>query len=294
MLGLETLDASLWPFSLWLVFATLLGLVCGSFLNVVIYRLPLILQREWGEAESQETATSAFSLSWPASHCPTCKTLLRWWHNLPLISWLLLRGRCSACKAPIASTYPLIELLAALLSLALAWRFGASLQALALMGLAWTLLALAVIDAQTRLLPDRLTLPLIWAGLLWHWLFSEQVMFDQAFLGALIGYLSLWCLYWGFKLLTGREGMGYGDFKLLAAIGAWLGAPALVPVILLSSLSGLLLVLVLKLRASWQQGQAMPFGPHLVVACLLLLVGGRELAGVLGLADWLLLTGWAF
>lgn len=294
MLGLETLDASLWPFSLWLVFATLLGLVCGSFLNVVIYRLPLILQREWGEAESQETATSAFSLSWPASHCPTCKTPLRWWHNLPLISWLMLRGRCAACQASITCTYPLIELLAALLSLALAWRFGASLQALALMGLAWTLLALAVIDAQTRLLPDRLTLPLIWAGLLWHWLFSEQVMFDQAFLGALIGYLSLWCLYWGFKLLTGREGMGYGDFKLLAAIGAWLGAPALVPVILLSSLSGLLLVLVLKLRASWQQGQAMPFGPHLVVACLLLLVGGRELAGVLGLADWLLLTGWAF
>ncbi|MBE0507105.1 MAG: prepilin peptidase [Marinospirillum sp.] len=293
MSGLHLLDASLWPFSMWLMFATLLGLVCGSFLNVVIYRLPLILQREWSAAESQESA-QPLSLSWPASHCPSCKTPLRWWHNLPLISWLMLRGRCVACKAPIAASYPMIELLAAVLSLLLAWRFGASLQALAFMGFAWTLLALAMIDAQTRLLPDRLTLPLVWAGLLWHWLFSDQALFDQAFLGALVGYLSLWCLYWFFKLLTGREGMGRGDFKLLAAMGAWLGAPALVPVILLSSLSGLLLALVVKLRADWQQGQAIPFGPHLVVACLLLLVGGRELAGVLGLADWLLITGWAF
>lgn len=286
MLGLDALQQL--PTGFWLLLAGLLGLVCGSFLNVVIYRLPLMLRREWGE-----TGLPELSLSWPGSHCPSCQSPVRWWHNLPLLSWLLLKGRCNHCSAPIALQYPLVEATAGLLALLLAWRYGPGLQALALMGFAWTLLALAVIDAQTRLLPDRLTLPLVWAGLTWHWLFSSETLFNQAFLGALIGYLSLWSLYWAFKLLTGREGMGYGDFKLLAAIGAWLGAPALVPVILLSSLSGLAAALILKLRAEWQ-GQALPFGPHLVIAALLLLIGGRELAGFFWMADWLLITGWAF
>lgn len=287
MAGLDTTLQDL-PTGFWLLLAGLLGLICGSFLNVVIYRLPLMLRREWGETDLPE-----LTLSWPGSHCPSCHSPVRWWHNLPLLSWLLLRGRCGSCQTSISLQYPLVEAAAGLLALLLAWRYGPGLQALVLMGFAWTLLALAVIDAQTRLLPDRLTLPLVWTGLTWHWLFSSETLFNQAFLGALIGYLSLWSLYWVFKLLTGREGMGYGDFKLLAAIGAWLGAPALVPVILLSSLSGLAAALILKLRAEWQ-GQALPFGPHLVIAALLLLLGGRELAGFFWMDGWLLLTNWAF
>lgn len=284
---LSGLDASQWPFGIWLLTATLLGLLVGSFLNVVIYRLPLMLRRSWGETDLPE-----ITLAWPASHCPACQAPVRWYQNLPVISWLLLRGRCASCKTPIAWLYPSVELAAAFLALLLAWRLGASLDALAWMGFAWTLLALAVIDAQTRLLPDFLTLPLVWAGLTFHWLASSPVVFNQAFAGALLGYLSLWSLYWAFKLVTGREGMGYGDFKLLAALGAWLGAPALVPIILLASLSGLLLALIFKLRKRWQ-GQALPFGPHLVIGALLLLLGGWPLAQLLHLDTWLLITGWA-
>lgn len=285
---LTGLDASLWPFWLWLVFAGLLGLILGSFLNVVIYRLPLMLRRSWGETDLPE-----MTLAWPASHCPACKNPVRWHYNLPVISWLVLKGRCASCQTPISRLYPGVELAAGLLALVIAWRYGASLQALALMGFALTLLALAVIDAQTRLLPDFLTLPLVWAGLSFHWLYSSPELFNQAFAGALLGYLSLWSLYWAFKLLTGREGMGYGDFKLLAALGAWLGAPALVPVILLASLSGLVVALVMKLRKKWQ-GQALPFGPHLVMGGLALLLGGWELAKLLTLDGWLIITNWAF
>lgn len=281
-------DFSLWPTGLWLTFITLLGLVLASFINVVIYRLPLILRREWGEVGIPEV-----SLSWPASHCPNCKTPLGWQHNLPLISWLIQQGKCFSCKDKIPLRYPLVELAGGVLALLIAWRFGANFATLVYLGFALSLLALAVIDAQTQLLPDKITLPLVWAGLIWHWLFSSSQMFDQAFSGALLGYLSLWSLFWVFKLLTGREGMGYGDFKLLAAIGAWLGAPALVPVVLLASVSGLVAALVLKLNAKWQ-GQALPFGPHLVIGCLLLLIGGRELAGWLALDSWLEITGWAF
>ena len=285
---LAGLDARLWPFWLWLVFAGMLGLVVGSFLNVVIYRLPLMLRRAWGETELAEV-----SLSWPGSHCPQCQAPVRWFHNLPVISWLVLKGRCSSCQAPISKVYPTVELVTGLLLVLVAWRFDASLQALALMGFVSTLVALAVIDAQTRLLPDFLTLPLVWAGLVFHWLYSSPELFNQAFAGVLWGYLSLWALFWAFKLATGRDGMGYGDFKLLAALGAWLGAPALVPIILLASLSGLLAALVMKLRRAWQ-GQALPFGPHLVAGALLLLIGGWELATLLRLDGWLIITGWAF
>ncbi|SFC05189.1 leader peptidase (prepilin peptidase) / N-methyltransferase [Marinospirillum celere] len=288
MSELAALNASFWPFWLWLVFASLLGLVIGSFLNVVIYRLPLMLRRSWGETQLPE-----LSLSWPASHCPACLTHVSWYHNLPVISWLLLKGKCASCKTPISRLYPGVELAAGCLALMIAWRYGASLQSLAFMGLAFTLLALAVIDAQTRLLPDFLTLPLVWAGLTFHWWFSSPELFNQAFVGALLGYLSLWSLYWVFKLLTGREGMGYGDFKLLAALGAWLGAPALVPIVLLASLSGLVAALLLKLGKRWQ-GQALPFGPHLILGGLALLLGGWELAQTLRLGSWLLVTGWAF
>ena len=281
-------DFSLWPAGLGLVFITLIGLVVASFINVVIYRLPLILRREWGETNLPEV-----SLSWPASHCPDCKTSLRWWNNLPLISWLIQQGRCVNCKNKISLQYPLVETAGGILALLIAWRFGVNLSSLVYLSFALSLLALAVIDAKTQLLPDKITFPLIWAGLTWHWLFSSNQMFDQAFLGALLGYLSLWSLFWVFKLLTGREGMGYGDFKLLAAIGAWLGAPALIPVVMLASISGLVVALVLKLNAQWQ-GQALPFGPHLVIGCLVLLIGGQQLAGWLGLGAWLEITGWAF
>lgn len=284
----QFLNFHLWPNSLWLIFITLLGLVLASFVNVVIYRLPLILRREWGEANLPK-----LSLSWPASHCPQCKTPLNWRNNVPLVSWLIQQGCCVKCKNKISLQYPLVELTGGILALLITWRFGASLSSLVYLGFALSLLALAVIDAQTQFLPDKITLPLMWVGLIWHWLFSSSILFNQAFLGALLGYLSLWSLFWVFKLLTGREGMGYGDFKLLATIGAWLGAPALVPVVLLASISGLLVALVLKLNAKWQ-GQALPFGPHLVAGCLVLLIGGRELAGCLGLGAWLDITRWAF
>lgn len=279
----------LWPIGLWLTTITLLGLVVASFINVVIYRLPLILHREWGEA----IGLPAVSLSWPSSHCPNCKMPLRWRNNLPLVSWLIQKGRCTGCKNKISWEYPLVELTGGLLALLIAWRFGANVSSLVYLGFALSLLALAVIDAKNQLLPDKITLPLIWAGLLWHWLHSSSLMFNQAFLGALAGYLFLWGLFWAFKLLTGREGMGYGDFKLLAAIGAWLGAPALVPVIVIASASGLLWAFVLKLKGSWQR-QVLPFGPHLIMGCLLLLIGGQALASSLGFKTWLIATDWAF
>ncbi|WP_114417776.1 prepilin peptidase [Marinospirillum perlucidum] len=285
---LDPLGLATWPTGLQLAFAALFGLILGSFLNVVIYRLPLMLRRSWGETDLPQ-----LSLSWPASHCPQCQAQLHWYNNLPLLSWLLQKGRCSACQQPISLRYPLVELLAGLLAVGLIWRYGFSLQGLALTGFALTLLALAAIDAQTRLLPDHLTLPLLWAGLIYHWLFSSATLFDQAFAGALWGYLSLWSLYWVFRLLTGREGMGFGDFKLLAALGAWLGAPALVPVILLASLSGLITAALGKATGQ-MNSSSLPFGPHLVVAALALLLGGRELAGWLQLTPWLEMTRWAF
>ena len=280
-------DPQSWPLLLWLGVAAILGLVFGSFANVVIYRLPLILRRQWGEENLPEV-----SLAWPGSFCPQCENKVRWHDNLPLLGWLLLKGRCRDCQAAIPWRYPLVELLCGVLAAWVAWRLGASLHTLAWMGLVWTLVVLAFIDAQTRLLPDYLTLPLIWAGLTWHWLFSSPQMFNQAFAGALLGYLSLWSLYWVFKLLTGREGMGYGDFKLLAALGAWLGAPALIPIVMLASVSGLIAAAVMKSTQQWKN-QALPFGPHLVVGALALLLGGWELAGWLYLDSWLLITNWA-
>lgn len=266
----------------------LFGLIIGSFLNVVIYRLPLQMRRAWGETNLPE-----MNIAWPASHCPSCQTPLRWWHNLPLISWLALKGRCGFCAADIPLRYPLVELSAGLLAVLLVAQLGWGWTSFAWVAWSWVLLTLLMIDWQEYLLPDVLTLPLLWAGLILHWLTGSDLQFDQAFLGAILGYLSLWSLYWLFKLLTGREGMGFGDFKLLAALGAWLGAPALLPIIMLSALSGLLLALLIKLKKQWQN-QPLAFGPHLILAALAVKLGGWPLMEALQLGDWLRLTGWAF
>lgn len=283
---------AVWPLTAWLGFCLLLGLVLGSFLNVVIYRLPKMLLRDWGIQSTTASSTPEnFNLSWPASHCPSCSVPLRWWQNLPLISYLLLKGKCAECKAKISIIYPVIEVLSGCLALILAYYYFASLKFFAWLYFALSLVALAAIDARTKLLPDALTLPLVWVGLVWHWLFSSADVFNQVFAGAILGYLSLFSLYWVFKLLTGKEGMGYGDFKLLAALGAWLGAPVLVPLVILAAGFGLLQVLLLKIQGKWQ-GQAIPFGPALAAAGLLILLGRWPLLEMLGLADWLRITHW--
>lgn len=264
----------------------LFSLAVGSFLNVVIYRLPLQLRRAWGEVVPQ------VNLAWPRSHCPQCSQTLNWWHNLPLISWLLLRGRCAHCHTPISVRYPLVELSAALLAILFIAQWGINSLTAAWILWAWVLLCLAVIDARDYLLPDVLTLPLMWAGLVLHWQFSSELMFNQAFLGVLVGYLSLWSVYWLFKLLTGKEGLGFGDFKLLAALGAWLGAPMLLPIILLAALSGLIWALLLKIVQRWQ-AQPIPFGPHLILAALLIKLGGWPWLERLYLGEWLRITQWA-
>ena len=263
-----------------------LGLLVGSFLNVVVYRLPIMLDRMWrsgceellsnkedGTFSAKET--EPFNLFFPPSACPNCKTPIKAWQNIPLVSYfILLRGKCHHCKYPISMRYPLVELLTGCLFAAVAWRFGYGYQAAA--GCIFTafLVAMTFIDADTQLLPDTLTLPLLWLGLLLSCLFSGHGLFVtpvQAIVGAAIGYLSLWSIYWLFKLLTKREGMGYGDFKLLAALGAWLGAPALLIVVLISSVAGLLYALL----SSMGLGKKMPYGPYLAVGGWIALLFGR-------------------
>ena len=221
-----------------------LGLVVGSFLNVVVHRLPRMLDREWraqcAELEGKApVAAPRYDLLVPASHCPACDHAIRWYENLPVVSWIALRGRCSACRAPISSRYPLVELAAGALAMACALRFGAAPQLLGALAVSWTLLALALIDLEHQLLPDDLTLPLLWLGLLaslWHPFVAPRA----AIIGAAVGYLSLWTVFHLFKALTGKEGFGYGDFKLLAAFGAWFGAGAILPIVLLASVAGAL------------------------------------------------------
>lgn len=281
-----------WPLAWWLAGCFLLGLLLGSFLNLVAYRLPLMLLRQWGDTSAELTSLPArFNLSLPASHCPSCQANLRWWQNLPVVSYLMLRGKCAACGVAIPISYLLVEVASACLLLALGSYYVGSLEFFIWGYFVLSLLVLALIDARTKLLPDILTLPLMWAGLVFHWWFSSPAVFNQVFLGAILGYLSLFSIYWLFKLLTGKEGMGYGDFKFLAALGAWLGAPALVPLILLAAGLGLLVVLGLKLGGKWR-GQALPFGPALALAGLAIFFGRWPLAEFLGLASWLEITGW--
>ncbi|QHG67117.1 prepilin peptidase [Pseudomonas putida] len=250
--------------------AAVLGLLVGSFLNVVVHRLPIMLEREW-QREAQEvlglpaTEHERFNLSLPASHCPHCNHAIRAWENIPVLSYLALRGRCSACKQPISARYPLVELACALFSMVVAWHSGAGIEALALLLLTWSLLALSLIDHDQQILPDVIVLPTLWLGLIVN-AFDTVVPLSDALWGAVAGYLSLWSVYWVFKLITGKEGMGYGDFKLLALIGAWGGWQVLPVTLLLSSVIGVLAGLCLLRVRRQSVGAAIPFGPYLAIA----------------------------
>ncbi|GHU02830.1 type 4 prepilin-like proteins leader peptide-processing enzyme [Betaproteobacteria bacterium] len=260
---------------------TLLGLFVGSFLNVVIHRLPLMLEHEWlsqaadlrGETPPQR---ERFNLAGPASHCPHCGHKISALENIPLLSYLVLRGRCAHCRASISCRYPLVETLTAALSGYAAWRFGFSLATLGALIFLWSIVALAFIDFDTQLLPDDITLPLVWIGLAFN-LVATFVPLDEAVIGAMGGYLSLWAVYWLFKLITGKEGMGYGDFKLLAAIGAWLGWQTLPLVILLSALLGAVIGLTLIGLKRSERGVPIPFGPYLALGGLVALFWGDTL-----------------
>lgn len=263
--------------TLLLVCTGLLGLLVGSFLNVVIHRLPLMMERRWQQEAREMLSLDAvesapLSLLKPASRCPACGTGIRAHQNIPVLSWLLLRGRAACCGVAISARYPAVELLTALMSAACAWRFGYGLELAGALILTWSLVALAFIDLDTQLLPDDITLPLLWGGLAFA-LFGGLVTLDDAVIGAIAGYLSLWLVFWAFKLVTGKEGLGYGDFKLLAALGAWLGWAALPQIILLSSLVGALTGIALIALRRQQRGAPMPFGPFLAAAGWLALMG---------------------
>ncbi|QEL64017.1 type IV fimbrial biogenesis protein, prepilin cysteine protease [Oryzomicrobium terrae] len=265
----------------WIAFATVLGLLVGSFLNVVIHRLPLMMERDWQVQCAElrgETAPEqpSLTLSSPRSRCPSCGHGIHAWENIPIISWLLLRGKCSACAAPISMRYPLVEALTGLLTGLAAWHFGFTAMAAGAIVFTWALIALAGIDLDTQLLPDSITLPLLWLGLALA-LFPVFADLPSAVIGAMAGYLSLWSVYWLFKLLTGKEGMGYGDFKLLAALGAWMGWQMLPLVILLSSLVGAVVGIALILGAGRGRSVPIPFGPYLAAAGLIALYAGKAL-----------------
>lgn len=259
--------------------AVVLGLLVGSFLNVVIYRLPIMMQREWRIQAREfleyppESPRERFNLLLPNSRCPHCGHEIRAWENIPLVSWLALRGKCSSCRAPISCRYPLVELACGLLSGYVAWHFGFSWYAGAMLLLTWALLAMSMIDIDHQLLPDALVLPLLWMGLILN-NFGLFVSLETALWGAVAGYLSLWSVYWLFKLVTGKEGMGYGDFKLLAMLGAWGGWQILPLTILLSSVVGAVLgSIMLRMRRA-EHGTPIPFGPFLAVAGWVALIWG--------------------
>ncbi len=262
--------------------AGVFGLVIGSFLNVVIYRLPKMMDAEWrtqcAELEGKESSTApAFNLLVPGSHCPACKTPLRLRDNLPLLSYFVGRGKCSHCGARISARYPVVEALTAALSIWVAWRFGFGIVGIAALAFTFVLIALTFIDADTTLLPDSLTLPLLWAGLLLN-VNGLFVPLQDAVIGATAGYLTLWSIYWLFKFATGKEGMGYGDFKLLAALGAWFGWKMLLPVVLLSSVVGATVGIVLLILARRGRDIPIPFGPYLAAAGFIVLIYGDEIA----------------
>ncbi len=265
---------------LFVVLAALFGLMLGSFLNVVIHRLPRMLEREWQEQcawlQGQEPVPGQrYDLILPASGCPQCAHVLRWYENVPILSWLMLRGRCSRCQCVISSRYPLVEGLTGLLFALAAWQWGPGSDVFWVWGLLAVLLALTCIDLDTRLLPDSLTLPLAWAGLLAN-LGGRFVPLDEAVIGAVAGYLSLWSVYHLFKWLTGKEGMGFGDFKLLAALGAWLGWKLLLPIVLVASLAGAVFGIAAILFRGQTRGKPIPFGPWLALGGLVALFWGTD------------------
>lgn len=261
--------------------AGFLGLVVGSFLNVLIHRLPKMMQAEW-EAQCAELRNEGvlesprYNLMVPRSACPHCEHRITASENIPVLSWLMLRGKCSACGTPISPRYPVVELLTACLSVAVVWKFGATWQALGGLVFVWALIALAFIDFDTSLLPDTLTLPLLWLGLMFN-LASSFTPLPEAVIGAIAGYLILWSIFWLFKFATGKEGMGYGDFKLLAAIGAWLGWELLPVTLLLSSVVGALVGIAMIVLVKHDRRVPIPFGPYLAGGGLVALFFGNQL-----------------
>ena len=267
--------------------ALVLGLLVGSFLNVVIYRVPEGLNRNWRIQAKQvldlpleQGEGERFNILMPPSHCPSCKTAIKPWQNIPILSYVLLKGQCKHCHTAISLRYPLVELLTGLVFAICAWKFGVTWTALASIVFSAYLIAMIFIDADTQLLPDQLTLPLMWGGIAFHlaayllqadWGLTSLV---DSLLGAIVGYLSLWSIFQLFKLVTGKEGMGYGDFKLLAALGAWLGIGVLPIIIIMSALVGLIFAIIMKVA----KNQPMPFGPYLAISGWLVLIFNQPIA----------------
>ncbi len=274
---LEVLQAS----AVWLaVTAAFVGLCAGSFLNVVIYRLPKMMEAQWradcAALDGKEPpAAPAFNLVTPASRCPACGTRISPLQNIPVVSWIALRGRCAACRAPISKRYPAVELATGLLSVLFAWRFGYSAALAFGLAYAWAMLALTFIDLDTQLLPDDITLPLLWLGLIAN-TFGVYTDLRSAVLGAVAGYLVLWAVYWAFRLLAKKEGMGYGDFKLLAAVGAWTGWQVLPAVILVSAGLGAVIGSLVLWLSRQGRDTRIPFGPYLALGGIVGLLWGRQ------------------
>ncbi|WP_299178011.1 A24 family peptidase [uncultured Neptuniibacter sp.] len=261
-----------------LAYSFLIALCVGSFLNVVIHRLPIMMEKEWeAMCNNQEsTQSEKFNLSYPASTCPKCNHRIRWYENIPLFSYIFLRGRCSACKVHIPLRYPFVELLSALSVTFSIYVFGFNEIGLAVALLTWGLICLIFIDIDHQLLPDSITLPLLWLGILVN-NFNFFTTLESAIYGAMAGYLSLWSVYWIFKLITGKEGMGYGDFKLLAALGAWVGLSQIPLIILLSSLVGAIFGIAMILLRNHQHQTPIPFGPYLAIAGWIALIWGENI-----------------
>jgi leader peptidase (prepilin peptidase)/N-methyltransferase len=268
--GVQWLDASL---------IGILGLLIGSFLNVVVYRLPKMMERQWAaecaELSGKELpAAEPFNLMVPRSRCPHCGHQIQWYENIPVFSYLALRGKCSSCKAGISMRYPTVELVTGALFFFCNWQWGATVTGAAWCVFAATLVTLALIDWDTTLLPDDLTLPLLWLGMIAAAMGWIPVTLSSSLWGAVAGYMSLWLVYWGFKLATGKEGMGFGDFKLFAALGAWFGWQTLIPMILIASVIGAIVGIAMKINSKLREGGYVPFGPFLAGAGLCALIFG--------------------
>ncbi len=266
--------------------AGILGLLVGSFLNVVILRLPVMMERQWRaqcrevlelpEKPGDKEHNRPFNLLTPASHCPQCRHRIAALENIPIVSYLVLRGKCKGCGTAIPLRYPVTEALTALLSIAVAWRLGFTWECLAALVFTWSLIALSIIDFDRQLLPDSITLPLLWLGLLVN-LYGGFTSLDDAVIGAAVGYLSLWSIYQLFRLLTGKEGMGFGDFKLLAALGAWIGWQYILLIVLLSSVVGAVIGIILIVARGRDKSIPIPFGPYLAIAGWIALLWGQEI-----------------
>ena len=261
--------------------AGVLGLLIGSFLNVVIYRLPKMLERQWASECAEMTGQAApdsapFNLLVPRSRCQKCGHQIKWYENMPVLSYVFLRGKCSSCGTPISLRYPLVELVTGLLFAWCIWRWGWNTSGALWCLFSALLVVMTLIDWDTTLLPDNLTLPLLWAGLIGSALHWIPVSLSDSIWGAVAGYMSLWLVYWAFKLVTGKEGMGYGDFKLFAALGAWFGWQALVPIILMASVIGAIVGIGMKMMSSLREGGVVPFGPFLAMGGITAMVFGPQ------------------